>query len=707
MRCSRVCWWCLTMVTATIAGRTAWCDEPVPADRSVVQATMATLHEESLAIRAVDDPVARELAEAQRTWRAIAIELLRIAGAQRWTAQSAFVSGMRMAHARTALDARIGAALALPRDDARVTQLAKAARPFNEHAAALLHGADPTAGATLDDALRRVFGALPDALLAFDDEAPVRADLWPPVEGRGPSTDAVETLKSALDSVAIAPADRARALVGVGQLRKAAAIAAFRPEVEAIAADGVSALRLAQRLGAVGWAEPSTLASIQTSAGAALARLDTPADRAEVRVQLARLTQAARMVDALDRLMRVQAGRPWLGADRAADILRDSFESAFLSERAEAAEALARLSPSGVATMPPALTKPLAALLRAAVPDRDAVAAWLESPGETPVPTALLARLSSAATDITLVAGCSQWSELLKREDRRALKGALTLATRHAESLRSERAAAQARDALIRLDARIRAWVALPGEAQLGKDQSKIAALLADSGAGLNPASTRAALAATILRARSAWMQELARGRDSAEHAPAIETLARLMSMIERVASLGATDDSVMDMSRRLASWAAWCPGAMGVATTVAPLRPRLLLAAAEANAGQWRACHDQLDRMGRDLALAELVCVVGAQLGPALPAQAPSIGCIAASIASPVHPYSWLSDDRSALATIARAWAEWQHARDRQHDADAVACDALVNTRAAELLRALGAVDQGMLADPQKAVAP
>jgi hypothetical protein len=81
--------------------------DPPRGPGSVIDATMSKLSVEASTMPAPGDDIGRELVEVRRSWRAVAIEVLRASSTEPWASQAAFVTGMRMADARNTIDAAI------------------------------------------------------------------------------------------------------------------------------------------------------------------------------------------------------------------------------------------------------------------------------------------------------------------------------------------------------------------------------------------------------------------------------------------------------------------------------------------------------------------------------------------------------------------------------------------------------------------------
>ncbi|MFM7809553.1 MAG: hypothetical protein ACKPEA_16745, partial [Planctomycetota bacterium] len=298
-------------LTATIGAPAA---DPPRGPGSVVESTMSTLSAEAAAMTAPGDEIGRELTEARRTWRAVAIEVLRAASTEPWASQAAFVTGMRIADGRATLDATMARALSRPRSDADVVRLAATARAFTERGPAAVHALAADDPARIDAAVAACLAGLAEALSPFAaDDAGARgfdADLWPSAEGGGGSTKALERFMVALEQFAPKEPWVVRAKSGAAMLRQAAGIAAFRPEAESIAEAALGSIRLLRALEAVTWIDEDTKGSLRTSCASALADLDRTADRERTAVELKRLRGVGALLDDLSVLCAGRGGRP-------------------------------------------------------------------------------------------------------------------------------------------------------------------------------------------------------------------------------------------------------------------------------------------------------------------------------------------------------------------------------------------------------------
>lgn len=653
-----------------------------PTKESVVDATMAICHNELQAISAPQDDLGRDLAQAMRTWRELVIELLRATGGEPWSSQVAFVSAMRLFDARGAFDAAIARALARPRSDPEVTALAACLRAFTQRGASPVHAVTASDAASIDAALVHAFGDVAVRLEPFGrdgrGEAAPDADLWPAERTSIGSTRAVEELAAALKHIPPTAPWAASARHGCEDLRTAAAIAAFRPMADRLCTDALAAIRLERLIETVAWLSPDAMTTLRSQCAEALAGLDRPARRQEIAERLAALHAMEGLIEHLGVLCAGRGGKPPLSADGAARCVDRVLANEAPSGRIATAAVLARTLRVRADDLPGTLPNLTSSILRPSFKARSALVAWLTDGVGAPEQATEFAQAQRAADDLELLARAASAAASSDSLGARAHQAALRALERAGDGLRAERTREEARAALLLLTERLGAWATLPGEPGLLKPGSPEAVVAGP---------TAARLAARIERTRTEWAATLARptqaGTDS------MELLHRVMVQVTRLAALGLDDDAVLKTSARVARWAAWCPSADGTAVTIAPLRPRILLACAAAAEGAWEECAGHIDVLEREMPLAEFVAVVAARLGPAL-ADEPTISATIRSIAQPVHEGSWLAPDRARLSTLARAWRELRHATDRGAKADADGCSAVAGQVARDVLASL-----------------
>ncbi len=675
-------WWAslVVMLAATIGADAA---DPPRGPASVVEATMSTLSAEAAAMVAPGDEIGRELTEARRTWRAVSIEVLRAASTEPWASQAAFVTGMRMADGRGTFDATVARALSRPRGDADVVRLAAAARAFTERGPAAVHGLAADDPARIDAAVAACLAGLADAVAPFAAAALASdADLWPSAMGRAGSTKALEQLIVALEQSTAAASWIARAKAGVLMLRQTATIAAFRPQVEAIAEDALGSIRLLRALDAVTWLDEDTKSSLRASCESALADLDRTADRERVAMELGRLRGLGTLLDDLTTLCAGRGGRPPLGVDGAARCVGLVMGGDGAAERLRAASALASCMRVQADGLPGAMPQLMGAILRRSSKDRTALVQWLADGAGKDPPEGAMTAAERAADDLSLLEGAATIIGRASTLGARAQQAALRSVERASDGLRLDRTRDAARSALMALTKHVDRWLELPGERDLRAPQSAIAAVA-------GPMSGR--LAARIDRTRTQWSASLGRPEQSSLREMAM--LERVMTQADRLARLGLEDADVLATSATLSRWAAWSPSAEGVAITLAPLRPRISLACAAAAEGQWDECERTLESVERELPLAEFVAVVQGRIGPSLPRSEPDASTLIRSLSAPTHDGSWLAADRARLATLARAWSELRHATAHGAIEQGQACAAVATQVARDLLDSLAAI--------------
>ena len=669
-------------LTATIGAPAA---DPPQGPGSVVESTMSTLSAEAAAMTAPGDEIGRELTEARRTWRAVAIEVLRAASTEPWASQAAFVTGMRMADGRATLDATMARALARPRSDADVVRLAAAARAFTERGPTAVHALAADDPARIDAAVAACLAGLAEALAPFAaDDAGARgldADLWPSAEGGG-STKALERFMVALERFAPKEPWAVRAKSGAAMLRQAAGIAAFRPQAESIAEAALGSIRLLRALEAVTWLDEDTKGSLRTSCASALADLDRTADRERTAVGLKRLSGVSALLDDLSALCAGRGGRPPLGVDAAARCVRLVMDGDGAAERLRAAAALASCMRVQADGLPGAMPQLMGAILRRSSKDRTALVQWLADGAGNDPPAGAIAAAERAAEDLSLLEGAATTIGRAATLGTRAQQAALRSAERSGDGLRLDRTRDAARSTLMALTKRVDRWLELPGERDLREPQSAVATVA-------GPMSGR--LAARIDRTRAQWSASL--GRPEQASLREMDLLERVMVQADRLARLGSDEADLLATSASLARWAAWSPSAEGVAVTLAPLRPRISLACAAAAEGEWDECERTLEAVERELPLAEFVAMVQSRIGTSLPRTEPDVTALIRSLGAPVHDGSWLAADRARLATLARAWSELRHATTNGAADQGQACAAVATQVARDLLDSLAAI--------------
>lgn len=677
-------WLASIVITLTAAVAVPAADPPRGAG-SVVESTMSTLSAEAAAMIAPGDEIGRELTEARRTWRAVAIEVLRAASTEPWTSQAAFVTGMRMTDARDTLDAAMARALSRPRSDADVVRLSAAARAFTERGPAAVHALAADDPARIDAAVAACLAGLAEALAPFAaDDAGVRgldADLWPSAAGGG-STKAIERFMVALEPFTPTEPWVVRARAGTAMLRQTATIAAFRPEVESIAEDALGSISLLRALEAVTWLDEGIKGSLRTSCESALAALDRTADRERIAVELKRLRGVGTLLDDLSTLCAGRGGRPPLGADGAAHCVRLVLDGDRAEERLRAAAALASSMRVQADGLPGAMPQLMGAILRRSSKDRTALVQWLADGAGTDPPEGAIAAAERAAEDLSLLKVASTTIGRAATLGTRPQQTSLRSAERAGDGLRLDRTRDAARSTLMALTNRLDRWLELPGERELRDPQSAVATVA-------GPMSGR--LAARIDRTRAQWSASLGRPEQASLREMAL--LERIMAQADRLARLGPHDADLLATSASLARWAAWSPSAEGVAVTLAPLRPRISLACAAAAEGAWDECERTLEAVERELPLAEFVAMVQSRIGASLPRSEPDASTLIRSLGTPAHDGSWLAADRARLATLARAWSELRHATANGAADQGQACAAVATQVARDLLDSLAAI--------------
>lgn len=673
------------VVALASLGSAALAADPPSGPSSVVESTMAVLGRESAAMTAPDDEIGRDLIEARRTWRAIAIELLRAASTQPWASQGAFVTGMRMADARGTIDAALDRALARPRSDAEVARLATELRSFTERGSAPIHGCAADDPARVDAAVSACLAGLADALSPFDaaagQPAAPDAECWPDApDGRG-STPSVERLQIVLQQLPSSESWVSRAREGAAALRNASAIAAFRPEAESISDAALGTIHLLRLLDAVAWLDGRTTRSLRAACASALASLDRPGERDAVAAELARLRALGTLIDDLGTLCVGRGGRPPLGADGAARCVGLVLAGDRAAGRVRAAAALAGIVRVQADALPGSLPTLMGAVLRRTSKDRSALLSWMADGADIEEPDGAMAAAERAAHDIGLLERAGGTIGRTAVLGTRAQQSALRSIERAADGLRLERTRDSSRDSMITLTRRLDRWVEFAGESDLRIPDSSVSM-------ALGPMAGR--LAARIDRTRTQWAASLGRPEQSAVRD--MEALERVMTQLSRLGALGLDDAAVLGTGAILARWAAWCPTREGVAVTLAPLRPRIMLAGIAAVEGEWDQCELALEAIERDMPLAEFAAVVNDRLGRALPHDEPGACAMIRSIAAPVHEGSWLAADRARLATLARAWRELRHATATDAPEQAQACSAVAAQVARDLVDSLAA---------------
>ena len=673
----------LLVITATFGATAA---DPPRGPGSVVEATMASLSAEAAAMTAPGDEIGRELTEARRTWRAVAIEVLRAAANEPWSSQAAFVTGMRIADGRATLDATMARALSRPRRDADVVRLAAAARAFTERGPAAVHALAADDPARIDAAVAACLAGLSETLAPFAaDDAGARgldADLWPSAEGGGGSTKALERFMVALEQLTPTEPWVVRAKAGTAMLRQTATIAAFRPAVESIAEAALGSIRLLRALEAVTWLDEDTKGSLRTSCESALADLDRTADRERIAVELKRLRGAGALLDDLSVLCAGRGGRPPLGVDGAARCVRLVMDGDVAAERLRAAAALASCMRVQADGLPGAMPQLMGAILRRSSKDRTALVQWLADGAGNDPPAGAIAAAERAAADLSLLEGAATTIGRAAALGARAQQAALRSAERSGDGLRLDRTRDAARSSLMALTKRVDRWLELPGERNLREPQSAVATVA-------GPMSSR--LAARIDRTRAQWSASLGRPEQASLREMAL--LERVMVQADRLSRLGPNDVDLLATSASLARWAAWSPSAEGVAVTLAPLRPRISLACAAAAEGEWDECERTMEAVERELPLAEFVTMVQSRIGALLPRTEPDVSAMIRSLGAPAHDGSWLAADRARLATLARAWSELRHATANGAADQGQACAAVATQVARDLLDSLAAI--------------
>ena len=674
--------WILLTLGPTVGVRAA---DPPRGPGSVVETTMSQLSAEAASMTAPGDEIGRELTEARRSWRAVSIELLRASSTEPWASQAAFVSGMRMADARATIDEAIARALARPRDDADVLRLVAVARAFTERGPEAVHGIAADDATRIDTAVSTCLAGLADALAPFAAQASgamrLDADLWPSAKGSG-STQAVERLVVALEPFSPSASWYARAKAGASMLRQAAAIAAFRPRIESIADDALGTIRLLRALDTVTWLDENTMRSLRASCESALASLDRPSDRESSAAELRRLGALGVLLDELSALCAGRGGRPPLGADGAGRCVRFVMDGDRATERLRAAAALASVMRVQADGLPGSMPQLMGAIFRRSSKDRTALVQWLTDGVGGEPPEGAIAAAERAAEDLSLLGGAATTIGRASALGTRAQQAALRAAERAGDGLRLDRTREAARVAVIALTQRLDQWLELPGERELRKPQSAVAMVA-------GPRAER--LAARIDRTRAQWSASLGRPEQSSVREMAV--LERVMNQADRLARLGLDDAEVLATSACLSRWAAWCPSAEGVATTIAPLGPRIMLACSAAAEGEWDECERTLEAVERELPLAEFVAVVQSRIGTSLPQPEPDACALIRSLGAPTHDGSWLVADRARLATLARAWRELRHATATGATDQVQACAAVATQVARDLLDSLAAI--------------
>ncbi len=678
-------WWA-SIVLALAAAIQAHAADPPRGPGSVVEATMAELSKESAAMPAPGDEIGRDFVEVRRTWRAVSIELLRASSTEPWSSQAAFVTAMRMADARSTIDAAMARALARPRSEADVVRLAAAARAFTERGSEAIQSLAADDPRRVDSAVSACLTGLADALAPFaaDDPGAMQpdADLWPAATGSIGSTKALERLLVALEQFTAAEPWVARAKAGASMLRQAAAIAAFRPQIESIADDALGTIRLLRAMDAMTWLDNDTTRSLRSACESALAALDRPSDRDRSAAELKRLHALGVMLDDLSTLCAGRGGRPPLGVDGAARCVRLVMDGDRAGERTRAASALASGMRIQADALPGAMPTLMGSILRRSSKDRTALVQWLADGAGTEPPEGTIAAAERSAQDLALLDRAAAAIGRAAMLGTRAQQAALRSAERAGDGLRLERTRDGARSALVALTQRLDQWIEFPGERDLREPQSALAMVA-------GPMAGR--LAARIDRTRAQWAASLGRP----EHASVreMELLERAMTQADRLAGLGLSDADMVATGATLARWAAWSPSSEGVAVTLAPLRPRISLACAAAAEGEWDECARTLEAVERELPLAEFVAIVQTRIGASLPRVDPGACALIRSLGTPTHDGSWLAADRARLATLARAWRELRHATSTGAVDQGQACAAVASQVARDLIDSLVAI--------------
>ncbi|MBM4052749.1 MAG: hypothetical protein FJ270_08435 [Planctomycetes bacterium] len=660
--------------------------DPPRGPGSVVEATMMQLSTESAAIPAPDDEIGRELIEVRRTWRGVAIELLRASSTEPWSSQASFVTGMRMVDARGDIDTAMARALALPRSDADVVRLAAAARAFTERGSTAVHALAADDPARVDAAVLASLAGLADALAPFaaDDRAATQpdADLWPTATDSAGSTRTLERLVFALGQLPAAEPWAARATAGASMLRQAAAIAAFRPQVDAMADAALGSIRLLRTLDTMSWLDQGTIRSLRTACETALAELDRSGERERVTAELRRLDAIGVLLDDLSTLCAGRGGRPPLGVDGAARCVRLVTDGDRSGTRTRAAMALASAMRVQADALPGSMPALMGSILRRSSKDRTALVQWLADGAGIDPPEGTLAAAERSAEDLSLLERSSTIIGRAASLGAKAQQAALRTAERAGDGLKLDRTRDAARSALAAMTQRLDRWIELPGERELRKPQSAMAMVA-------GPLAAR--LAARIDRTRAGWAASLGRPEQAALRE--MELLERTLTQADRLSHLGLDDADMLATSAALARWAAWSPSADGVAVTLAPLRPRILLVCTAAAEGEWDECERTLEAVERELPLAEFVSVVQSRIGASLPRVEPTVCALIRSLGTPTHDGSWIAVDRARLATLARAWRELRHATVTGSADQTQACAAVAAQVARDLLDSLAAI--------------
>ncbi|MBM4111417.1 MAG: hypothetical protein FJ254_08700 [Phycisphaerae bacterium] len=673
----------LIALTLVIRGHAA---DPPRGPGSVVDATMTRLSAESSAMTAPADEIGRELIAVQRTWRAVSIELLRASSTEPWTSQAAFVTGMRMADARVTIDATLGRALARPRSDAEVVRLAEAARAFTERGSAAVHALAADDPSRIDASVSACLAGLADALAPFAGDGPrapqVDADLWPSAAFGAGSTTALERLVVALGHFPPKEPWVIRATAGASMLRQAAAIAAFRPHIQSLADHAVGSIQLLRALDTVSWLDEDTKASLRASCESALAGLDRTNDRDRLAVEFERLDAISDLLDDLSTLCAGRGGRPPMGVDGAARCVGLVMHGDRPAERFRAAAALAAGMRVHADALPGSMPALMGSILRRSNKERSALVQWLADGVGVEPPDGSVVAAERSAQDLALLERSATTIGRSAALGNRAQQAVLRSIERAGDGLRLDRTRDGARSALSALTQRLIQWIELPGERELRAPESAMANTV-------GPLANR--LAARIDRTRSLWSASL--GRPEPASIREMELLERVMTQAARLAHLGLADAEILAASASVARWAAWSPSADGVAVTLAPLRPRIVLACSAAAEGEWDECERTLEAVERELPLAEFVIIVQDRIGPALPHHDPDACALIRSLGSPTHEGSWLAADRARLATLARAWRELRHATVTGTEDQARACAAVTTQVARDLLDSLAAI--------------
>ena len=674
-----------SILVAVLTALPAVAGDPPRGPGSVIDATMSKLSAEASTMPAPGDDIGRELVEVRRSWRAVAIEVLRASSTEPWASQAAFVTGMRMADARSTIDAAIARALARPRSDAEVVRLATAARAFTERGSTAVQGLAADDPARVDAAVTASLAGLADALVPFaaDEprEAPSEVDPWPSAVGGPGSTKAIELLTAALRHFDQSEPWIARATAGTTMLRRAAEIAAFRPQVQSMADDALGSIRLLRSLAAVTWLDEDTTQSLRSSCEHALANLDRAAERERTAAELERLRALGALLDDLSTLCAGRGGRPPMGVDGAARCVRLVMDGDHALERTRAASLLAAGMRVQADALPGSMPSLMGSILRRSSKDRTALVQWLTDGAGAEAPQGTIASAERSADDLAMLERASTTIGRAAVLGTRAQQAALRTAERAADGLRLDRTRDAARSDVMALTQRLDRWLELPGERALREPQSSMASVAGP---------TAARLAARIDRTRAQWSASL--GRPEQASIRDMELLERVMIQAERLARLGLDEADLLATSAALARWAAWSPSAEGVAVTLAPLRPRISLACAAAAQGEWDECERTLEAVERELPLAEFVGIVQDRIGSSLPGTEPDACTLIQSLGSPTHEGSWLAADRARLATLARAWRELRHATVTGDAGQVQSCAAVTTQVARDLLDSLAA---------------